>query len=149
MNTPKHTIGNVTFSGASAESADKITNEEWAYFDLVDGLTDMISVYMDDCSMKKAELARKLGKSRAFVSKVLAGDAHNMTLKTLANLIYHLGARLEYKVVPNEDAFRWIGVSHDRQDSPRLMDWNIPYSATGCGGSLFTASVSEKESLAA
>jgi len=45
----------------------------------------------------KADLARRLGKSRAWVTHLLSGKA-NTTLRTLAEVMYALGARVELRI---------------------------------------------------
>ena len=45
-------------------------------------------------NMKQADLARKLNKSPAFVSQLLNGKA-NMTVRTLAEVVYALGATVK------------------------------------------------------
>lgn len=151
MSTTKHTVGNTTFYGELAEVAARISDEDWAYFDMVDKLSDMFAEYMEQHNVSKADLARKLGTSRAFVSKVLAGDAHNMTLKTLARFLFGMEARLEFKIVSNSDPCRWLGVvKNENWTSPQLHSWAMKKGTHHvCGLGLSTAELIEKNSVAA
>lgn len=47
----------------------------------------------------KAQLAERLGKSKAYVTQVLSGS-RNMTLRTLADFAFALGFRVELKARP-------------------------------------------------
>ena len=49
---------------------------------------------MDEKGVSKAELARRLGRSRPYVTKLLNGST-NMTIRTIADVLFHLGYRLE------------------------------------------------------
>jgi len=60
---------------------------------LVDA-NELLVMVMKKKGVSRAELAKRLGKSKAFVTQVLRGN-HNLTLRTLADLF---GA-LEYQVV--------------------------------------------------
>ncbi len=51
---------------------------------LVDA-TELLALVMERKNMSRAELARAIGKSKAFVTQVLRGN-QNMTLRTLADL---------------------------------------------------------------
>jgi transcriptional regulator with XRE-family HTH domain len=57
---------------------------------------ELISVLMEEKKVSKAELARRVGKSRAYITQLLSG-ARNMTMHTLADLTFALGARVEFK----------------------------------------------------
>lgn len=136
MNTPKHTIGDVTFYGTAAEAAAKITNEEWAYYEMMDKLSDMLHEYMEQHGISKADLARNMGKSRAFVSKVLAGDAHNMTFKTFSSILYNTDSRLEFTIVPKSTNIQWLGVVKNVQHNDAKLWRGTPsmqQSAGVCG----------------
>lgn len=53
-------------------------------------VTEDILVAMEDCGVTKAELAQRLGKSKARISQLLSGDT-NMTIGTLADIAFALG----------------------------------------------------------
>ena len=56
--------------------------------------TELIVDLLERHSISRQELARKLGKSKGFVTQLLSGE-RNMTLRTLADLGYVLGQRIE------------------------------------------------------
>ena len=58
--------------------------------------TEMIAKLMEERKVSRAELARRLGKSKAFVTIVLRGP-RNMTLRTLADLAWALGSRVRFQ----------------------------------------------------
>jgi transcriptional regulator with XRE-family HTH domain len=57
---------------------------------------EMIAHLMTGRKMNKAQLARAIGKSRAYVTQLLSGS-RNMTIHTLADLGLALGYRFELK----------------------------------------------------
>lgn len=61
--------------------------------------TELISELMELGNIKKADLARKIGKSKAFVTQVLSGS-RNMTVHTFADLAFALGHRIELDASP-------------------------------------------------
>ena len=61
--------------------------------------TAQITETMEAVGMTQAELARRLGKSRAPVAALLSGG-RNMTLRTLADVAHALGLRAEVSFPP-------------------------------------------------
>ena len=57
-------------------------------------VTEDILVAMEDQGVSKAELAQRLGKSKARISQLLGGSS-NMTIGTLADIAFVLGLTLE------------------------------------------------------
>lgn len=60
--------------------------------DLQLNLTEDILIQMERRNVTKAELSRRLGKSRSYVSQVLDGD-RNMTIGSLSDICYELGIK--------------------------------------------------------
>jgi transcriptional regulator with XRE-family HTH domain len=60
---------------------------------------EAISIAMERGNISKADLARKLGVSRAYITQVLSGS-RNMTLNTLADLAWACNSRAQVKVEP-------------------------------------------------
>lgn len=58
--------------------------------------SEMIAFLMAEKDMNKAQLARAIGKSRAYVTQLLSGS-RNMTIHTMADLGLALGYRFELK----------------------------------------------------
>lgn len=60
---------------------------------------EQLSELMEDAQMSKADLARKLGTSRAHVTQVFSGS-RNATLSTVADLAWACGKRAVVKFEP-------------------------------------------------
>jgi transcriptional regulator with XRE-family HTH domain len=67
---------------------------------LVAEASEVIARLMHDQNMSKADLARRLNKSRAWVTQLLSGKA-NMTIRTLAEVAYALGAEVNLQAQPH------------------------------------------------
>jgi len=83
----------------------------YAREDLVYNVTEDILVALEDLDVSKKELARRLGKSRSFVTQILSG-ARNMTLGSLSDICVALGAKPKISLtielqVAKED-FLWV-----------------------------------------
>jgi antitoxin component HigA of HigAB toxin-antitoxin module len=66
--------------------------------------TELISHLMETAKVSKAELARRIGKSKALVTQMLSGS-RNMTMHTFAQLAFALGYRVELNCRPLSQAF--------------------------------------------
>jgi antitoxin component HigA of HigAB toxin-antitoxin module len=82
--------------------------------------TELVSVAMEESNVTKADLARKLGTSRAHVTQLLAGS-RNLTLRSLADLAWACGARIEVRMDPLDPS---------RLDRPA----RVPTRRGGCSG---------------
>ena len=69
--------------------------EEGAILDF----TEALYAAMEEQGVTRAELARRLGTSQAYVTRVLSGQA-NFTLKTMSKLALALGMQLEVGLGP-------------------------------------------------
>lgn len=72
---------------------------------LVAEAAESLARLMAERNVSKADLARRLNKSRAWVTQLLNGKA-NMTIRTLAEVAHALGA--EFKLVA-QDAISGVG----------------------------------------
>ena len=68
---------------------------------LLESATELMARLMDEKKVSRAEVARHIGKSKAFVTQILRGR-HNMTLRTLADLVWALQARVQMKPSPRK-----------------------------------------------
>src|ERR1043165_2447254 len=75
---------------------------EWAKIDVA----EQISLAMKRRDVNKAKLARLLGKSRAYVTQVLQGDA-NFTIESLVKIARALECELDLKLTPKQDVRYW------------------------------------------
>ena len=66
---------------------------------LVAEASEAIAKLMAEQKVSKADLARRLNKSRAWVTQLLSGKA-NMTVRTLAEVVYTLDAEVKLHAQP-------------------------------------------------
>jgi transcriptional regulator with XRE-family HTH domain len=78
----------------------KAEDRAYAREDLVYNVTEDILVALEDLEVSKKDLARKLGKSKSYVTQLLSG-ARNMTLGTLSDICFALD--LTPKVIVNSE----------------------------------------------
>ncbi len=84
----------------------KLSRQEQLLFDA----TELVSRAMEDEGVSRSELARRIGKSKAYVTQVLRGQ-NNMTLRTLSDLADALGYAVELGAV-NPKSARHICLGH-------------------------------------
>lgn len=65
--------------------------------------TEMIEELLELADVNRKELAERLGRSKGFITQVLAGD-RNMTLRTLADLAFALDHRVKVAAGPLTEA---------------------------------------------
>jgi len=98
-------------------------NPEYRRLYAIEGLVteaaELVSRLMEEQKISKAELARRLGKSRAWITQVLSGEA-NMTVRTFAELVYTLGAEVKLDATPYEKRLKSEAEnpSATREDKP-------------------------------
>lgn len=81
---------------------DKSENRAFLREKLVFNVTEDILVAMEDLEITRADLARDLSKSKAYVTQTLSGE-RNMTLGTLSDICFALGIEPVVKIcAPNE-----------------------------------------------
>jgi transcriptional regulator with XRE-family HTH domain len=111
-------IRNVRVSDEMAELLREVSEEEWAAFEYMQNVSDQIAEYMEKQGVSRAELARRLDTSKAFVTKVLRGDA-NMTMKTLVKVLHALDAAPQTRVAPKDDRVQWFGIVEGQRKKMR------------------------------
>ncbi|HVJ04494.1 MAG TPA: hypothetical protein VM578_02350 [Candidatus Saccharimonadales bacterium] len=67
---------------------------------LIVEVTELISSIMEENDITKAQLARKLKKSKAFVTQCLSGE-QNLTLRTVADFFTALQYQAQFGAVPS------------------------------------------------
>ena len=70
---------------------------------------------MEEQKVSRAELARRLGTSRAYVTKLLGGNA-NFTLQTMTKVAMALGSQVHVHVAGRDALTRWIDEMPAQQD---------------------------------
>lgn len=91
----KDNIRDRSYVGAEAKAAARDR--------LIFNVTDDLLIVMEDNDVSKKELARRLGKSRSYVTQILSGR-RNMTLGTFSDICFAL--KFEPKItlpITNED----------------------------------------------
>lgn len=81
-------------------------------------IAEQIAKAMKQAGVSKAELARRLGKSRAYVTQILQGDV-NFTVESLVKIAESLGYKLELKLNRNLEASYWENFDVDRFDKSK------------------------------
>ena len=76
--------------------------EYWSYLMTLEFI-DALVAEMGAKDVSGAELARRMGTSRAWVSRVLAGEC-NLTSATMGKLAFALGMRVTTQIVPLDTA---------------------------------------------
>lgn len=84
----------------------------WAEGSIVE-FTEALWARMEEEKVSRAELARRLGTSKAYITKVLGGNA-NFTLHSLSKLALAVGAHVRISLEPNEP----IGRKRPRKVAP-------------------------------
>jgi len=69
--------------------------------ELVFNVTEDLLVIMEDMGITKSELARKLGKSKSYITQVLSGS-RNMTLGSFSDICFALDFKPEIKLPVEE-----------------------------------------------
>lgn len=89
---------------------------------LVTRASELIATLMVEQGVSKADLARRLNKSRAWVTQLLSGQA-NMTVRTLAEVVHALGG----EVALQSQAPRWKGAATPRQSDSKPFVYRVVY----------------------
>jgi transcriptional regulator with XRE-family HTH domain len=98
---------NLIFHGELSDAISKIDGEDWMFYELANSAADQIHDLMKLHNLSKADLARTLDTSKAFITNVLRGDA-NLTLKTLVKLVFALQGKIEVKILAKHAQVRWF-----------------------------------------
>lgn len=88
------------------------TDPEFILEGVLTKATERICELMDKHGISRAELARRLGKSRAYVTRLLNGQP-NMTLKTLIEIAVALGEGIEVFIPSSVTEDRWRALQAD------------------------------------
>jgi len=92
---------------------------EYQFEKAVVDLTEQICEIMEAQGISRADLARRLGKSRPWVTKVLRGD-RNLTLKTITDILWELGYRARIEAEPRQAAEEPHRLAEPPSDTSRL-----------------------------
>ncbi|OQW97124.1 MAG: hypothetical protein BWK77_02585 [Verrucomicrobia bacterium A1] len=92
----------VAYDPAKARARVRSQDAYWEE-DILIGLADRVSSAMAEQNVTRAELARRLGKSPAYVTKLLRGHA-NMTARTMVRVARALDLRWDFTLLPQDEA---------------------------------------------
>lgn len=117
-----------------------VSEREMACERLLFNATEDILLAMQDSQMSRADLAKKLGQSKSHVSKLLDGT-RNMTLRTLSDIAYALGAEakvvifrngvdVSFQVAPRRNWTKNTDVSHVKNDTKHIVSITIDLAET-------------------
>lgn len=73
-------------------------------------VAEEIFLALERSGITRAELARRLGTSPAYVTKILRGNA-NFTLETLARVAQALGGEFKFHLAPRGMHTKWFDVA--------------------------------------
>jgi len=99
----------------------------YAREELVYNVAEDILIALEDLGVSKKELARRLGKSRSFVTQILSG-ARNMTLGSLSDICVALGVKpavsLTIEQAEAKEDFLWVNEESENVfDCRDLPEW--------------------------
>lgn len=94
--------------------------------------TELISRLLDEKSVTKSSLAKRVGKSKAYITQTLRGET-NMTLKSLASFLFALERRLELRAMPLKSMStdlswggdKWIQRKPEAEDLQRSYEGSV------------------------
>ncbi len=72
--------------------------------------------------LKYADLARKLGTSPAYVTKVFRGDA-NLSIETMVKFSRAVDGELRIHIAPQNTVTRWYDVIDTQKEDPSARQW--------------------------
>lgn len=122
-----------TNSTYKLENFDINNSEERAFAreELIYNVTEDLLVMLEDQEITKKELARRLSKSRSYVTQILSGS-RNMTLGSFSDICFALGFKPEIKLPVQETNEVLIGKSTSitKEWVRHLKDIHIASEAT-------------------
>ncbi len=84
-----------------APSRDSVRSLEFEHELLILDVTEQITRWIEESGITRAELARRLNRSRAWVARLLRHES-NPTVRTLAAVARALGARWSTALLPTD-----------------------------------------------
>lgn len=120
--------------GTDHKDFDRVLAEE----SLIQQVTERIWELLEKKEMSKSDLAKSMGKSKAFVSQILSGS-RNMTFRTFADIAFALNVKPMVEL--EEDDCAWVQIGTLRANGFRASNsfvidggtdekWTYPTSVT-------------------
>ena len=73
---------------------------------------------IDESGIPRAEVARRMGRSRSFVTRIMSGS-HNLTVKTLARVVGACGQEIRFQRTPA--MMSWDAAKHPMETSASTL----------------------------
>lgn len=67
---------------------------------------------MKDSGLSQSEVARKMGRDRSYISRILSGS-HNLTVKTMARTMAVCGYEVDFQ--PRQIEWNWVALPATRE----------------------------------
>jgi transcriptional regulator with XRE-family HTH domain len=101
----------------AAAQRNPVYGAEGAWLDFTEELLALMTAQ----NVTRAELARRVGVSPAYITKVFRGTV-NLTLETMSRLALAVGASVRLHVAPTNQRTSWqdVAITKGRQDGARL-----------------------------
>ncbi|NCC04616.1 MAG: XRE family transcriptional regulator, partial [Proteobacteria bacterium] len=103
------------FYGEMAKALQTISDTDWAFYKYRDEIFEQIYAVMEREGLNRSDLAKKLGKSRSFITQIFSGKS-NVTMKTLCEILYALDVKPETRLVGKDIDVMWVVHSVNRKD---------------------------------
>lgn len=103
----------------SSDDNRRLLREE----ELILEVTEALARTLESAGVSRAELARRLGRSRGFVTQLFSGG-RNLTLRTIADVLDVLDKRMSVSVC---DHAAWLDTALERQP-PSVFVWKAERS---------------------
>ncbi len=110
----KQTPTDIELFEASSTKNQRLLRQE----DLILDITELLSAAMEDKRVTKSELAKRLGKTKGFITQVLSGN-RNLTLRTIADIADALGFRVQVRREPLPTATHSSAKVRSRREEKR------------------------------
>lgn len=105
--------------------------------------SEVIARAMKEQRVSRAELARRMGKSRAWITQVLSGRA-NLTLRTLAEIAWSLGVELKLQETAPTESRTLVAADLWRYDTKSSAEPE-PVSERGVSSGSFESLLQSQE----
>ena len=106
----------------SSERNRRLLREE----ELILDVTEAVSAAMQEAGISKAQLAKRMGRTKGFITQLLSGG-RNLTLRTLAGLADALEARVTITISQNRDSRSVSSEPPDLRVS-KIEPWAFPWT---------------------
>jgi transcriptional regulator with XRE-family HTH domain len=83
--------------------------------------TEDLQRRMEEQNVSRAELARRMGTSRAYITRLLGGDA-NFTLMTMVKLSMAVGGALHVHISDQQATTRWQDTLPGEKAHPEILE---------------------------